>query len=244
MKAKLLLVKCLTNLHVGSGEANYNIIDKEVEKDPITNYPTINASGVKGAFREYFEANKLENIDEIFGGAGDSKPGQIKFLQANILALAMRVSSGINTPFALVTTKNMIESINTLSRKLGCSNSISIKKQKDIFVEGIKCEFNGGVKQIGQLAKMDEDSFKNIRLPIIARNCLENGISKNLWYEEIVPHESIFCIPVMSDNAALLDKFIESVNDKLVQFGGNASIGYGLCTIRVWGENNNEQKQN
>ena len=45
-------IECLTNLHVGSGEINYNIVDNEVEKDAITNLPVIHASGVKGALRD------------------------------------------------------------------------------------------------------------------------------------------------------------------------------------------------
>ena len=34
-------IRCLTNLHVGSGDINYNIVDKEVEKDPVTGVPVI-----------------------------------------------------------------------------------------------------------------------------------------------------------------------------------------------------------
>lgn len=32
MFAKLFQVDCITNLHVGSGDVNYNIIDNEIEK--------------------------------------------------------------------------------------------------------------------------------------------------------------------------------------------------------------------
>ena len=45
MSAIILKLKCITNLHVGNGEVNYTIIDNEVEKDPVTGYPIINASG-------------------------------------------------------------------------------------------------------------------------------------------------------------------------------------------------------
>ena len=47
MKAELMKISCLTNLHVGSGDIKFEIIDGQVEKDPITNYPVIFASGVK-----------------------------------------------------------------------------------------------------------------------------------------------------------------------------------------------------
>ena len=33
----IVKMKCLTNMHVGDGEENYSIIDKMVERDPVTN---------------------------------------------------------------------------------------------------------------------------------------------------------------------------------------------------------------
>ena len=53
MKAELMKISCLTNLHVGSGDIKFEIIDGQVEKDRITNNLVIFASGVKGALREY-----------------------------------------------------------------------------------------------------------------------------------------------------------------------------------------------
>ena len=67
MIVKCFKMECLTNLHVGSGENNYNIVDKEVEKDPVLQVPTIHASGVKGALREHLEAQGCGKVDEIFG---------------------------------------------------------------------------------------------------------------------------------------------------------------------------------
>ncbi len=32
----IVKMKCLTNMHVGDGEENYSIIDKMVERDPVT----------------------------------------------------------------------------------------------------------------------------------------------------------------------------------------------------------------
>ena len=81
----------------------------------------------------------------------------------------------------------------------------------------------------------DEDFREKISLPVIARNNLENGISKNLWYEEVVPHESIFTFAVITDdnNNSDLEIFKAGISSKVIQFGGNASIGYGLCKVTV-----------
>ena len=66
MKSIVYILEPITNLHVGNGDINYNIIDNEVEKDPLTNYPIINSSGVKGAFRQFIQNNsKIDKKVEI-----------------------------------------------------------------------------------------------------------------------------------------------------------------------------------
>lgn len=61
MTTKMYMMKLETNLHVGNGDINYNIIDNEVEKDVLTEQPIIYSSGMKGAFREYF-TNELKSM--------------------------------------------------------------------------------------------------------------------------------------------------------------------------------------
>ena len=136
MIAKALTLKCLTNMHVGNGDVNFNIIDNEVERDTVTKYPTIHSSGVKGAIREFMEIkyniknNAGENnkasekdiklINDIFGKEGkagkESAPGKIRFLSANMLALPMRASQG-DKPYYMVTTQEAIDSYNNLAER-------------------------------------------------------------------------------------------------------------------------------
>ena len=52
-------IDCITNLHVGSGDLNYNIVDNEVERDAVTGYPVIHASGLKGALREHCSKSSM-----------------------------------------------------------------------------------------------------------------------------------------------------------------------------------------
>ena len=49
MEAKLFRMRLITNLHMGSGEVSFNFIDNQVQRDPITEYPNMNPSGIKGA---------------------------------------------------------------------------------------------------------------------------------------------------------------------------------------------------
>ena len=65
MNSRVYGIKCITNLHMGSGDVNFNIVDNEVQRDPVTEYPSMYSSGIKGALREYFEnsASKDKVID-------------------------------------------------------------------------------------------------------------------------------------------------------------------------------------
>ena len=57
---RLYIIENKTSLHVGSGDANFGIVDKEIQRDAITKYPTIHSSSLKGALREYM-THKLQN---------------------------------------------------------------------------------------------------------------------------------------------------------------------------------------
>ncbi|HEM3702813.1 TPA: CRISPR-associated protein Cmr4 [Streptococcus suis] len=208
MKANIYLLECLTNLHVGNGEVNYNIVDNEVERDAVTGYPTINSSGVKGALRAHFEELGHSKVKEIFG---EDQPGKLKFLSANLLALSVQESTG-NKPYSLKQPKTAEELFDSHQNDFGVKAAIPTSYS---------------------IQPMSDQDFDYQELPVIARNHLVNGISKNLWYEEVVPHRSLFYITVLAadGDSNLLDEFDKVVNGQIVQFGANASIGYGLCKL-------------
>ena len=62
-------------------------------------------------------------------------------------------------------------------------------------------------------------------LPIIARNVLENGESKNLWYEQVLPAETVLYTIIQEEN----DDLLKALDGKIVQIGAGATIGYGYC---------------
>lgn len=245
MVSIIVTLECITNMHVGNGEINYNIIDNEVEKDPVTGYPTINSSGVKGALREYFSALKLGNekelITKIFGSdsSDNSSAGTLKFLAADLIARPARGSGG-NQAYYLLSSPTSIKRYQELHQVfLGGELEIKDEKLPDsdkAAAEGIKLS-----KFISLFDKklyiVEENNFKNIDLPVMARNKLDNGVSKNLWYEEVVPHKSIFCFPVICNDGdkSVLEDFRKKVHNQVIQFGGSASIGYGLCKVTCVG---------
>lgn len=236
MAAVLVLLECITNMHVGNGDVNYNIIDNEVERDPVTAYPTINSSGVKGALREYFKAEEPAKITDVFGAdkADKAQGGKLKFLTADMIAIPVRASAG-KAAYYLVTTEEALNRYREVN-DIFLNRNIELKREN---VSGCEAEGITLTEKIilenKDLYIVSKEKFNKISLPVLARNCLENGISKNLWYEEVVPHKSLFAFAVVADDSdkELLEYFKNKINGQVVQFGGNASIGYGLCKVTV-----------
>ncbi|MFZ5985765.1 MAG: type III-B CRISPR module RAMP protein Cmr4 [Bacillota bacterium] len=82
MSLNVFIVRAHTNMHVGSGDTYCGAVDKLVQRDAVSSFPVIHASSLKGAIREFFEANYnllgakektdskyLEPMLKIFGGS-------------------------------------------------------------------------------------------------------------------------------------------------------------------------------
>lgn len=240
MKAILVKMQCITNLHVGSGDVNYNIIDNEVERDPVTGYPTINSSGVKGALKQFFSQLDSAKVKDWFGDDNKNE-GHLKILPAELVAMPARASKG-KKAFYLVSPQSSIARYNQVKINFGIRDEFS---NGDDYTDGADVEAEVEGISVGKsitiagdtVYSMADDKFRMIGLPVVSRNHLVNGISDNLWYEEIVPHHSTFVFPVVvrntNEDMELLNDFKQAITDKIVQFGGNASIGYGLCRLSV-----------
>lgn len=117
-----------------------------------------------------------------------------------------------------------------------------------VYIEGIDEGIDDRVRQIkfgnkepltkllfgeDEIAILPDSMIETFReLPVIARNHLENGISQNLWYEEIVPHRSRFVFAALAEkDCECLFNFAAKVQERPVQIGANATIGYGYTKI-------------
>lgn len=254
MSTNMYTIKCITNLHVGSGEVNYNIVDNEVEKDAITGLPTIHASGIKGALRDKASDDKISKdvIKDVFGSAGtedECSGGKYKFFDAYMLARPMRVYGSNSTSSVLVVSVDSVNRYINMLKIFGNKKDVELiaspdfggnnfltNSTEDIKVEGentgkIPSEISETLKSLGGIFEgvyAIVKSFDGYDLPVVARNHLVNGESKNLWYEEIVPHDSVFYFVVIApDDVKGYDI------PEFVQFGGNASIGCGYTQITV-----------
>lgn len=255
MKFQAFLIRNLTNMHVGSGDNNFGVVDNLVQRDPVTNNPTINSSSLKGALRVYFETEQF--TDYVFGKGGDnSTPGNYKFFPANLIAIPVKSDS---KPYYMATCPAVLNAFLTSVEDFGLTNiDISqikalaeimtgaeplVKDSGSIFIEDFKATTNESIPDkidllgLENIALFSDKIFSELvgQLPVIARNNLDNGVSTNLWYEETVPRESLlyFVVGIGEKNEA---EFVEKLGQGCVQIGGNASIGYGYTKIRRIGE--------
>ena len=260
---------CLTNMHVGGGESEYGIVDKRVQRDPVSERPVIFSSSLKGAIREHFShllSSENALITYIFGpdgqrSVGKGKPGigHFKFFQADLCVYPVRSDQRV---FRRATSQNTLQEVADKAKMLGngCDWGRNFgglltasepeqgkplcdrdrERLEDFLSKGGLSLTNNHL--LGEHPAYFHDcDYKQLlkKLPTIARNQLENGVSKNLWYEEIVPRQSQFVffvampkeVPDDVELQSFLDVF-DSEDGFVMQVGGNASIGYGYCSIK------------
>jgi len=269
MRVDLYTIETLTNLHVGSGEVNFDIVDNQVQRDAVTGIPVIHSSSLKGAFREHFE-NKENNtllVKYIFGGANNednAQAGAYNFFEAQLLTRPVRSNK---KAYFNATTPTIIGEFCKTIDDLGIDFDEELKKELENFsklkvndettlifenIDGVSLEDlqatynNFNIEKISEflgkdLALLSDKNFKELSLPVIARNHLDNGVSKNLWYEEVVPKKSkfYFCIAKPTnldekDKEQKIDGFERKFDREgsNLQIGGNKSIGYGFTKIK------------
>lgn len=288
MRTALYLIETITNLHVGSGEISYGLVDNLIQRDVLSNLPVINASGVKGGLLEFMRSQNMnsDTIRHIFGGSpepaqknesaasqqsgqtpksGDAgpQPGKWRFFDASLLALPVRSDK---TPYFLVTCPQVLEELRFKMLQLGCEKTelcdklaliiagnknigddkaVKLSIETPVLLEDLEITLSVcpsqcllteelfGKAPVLLISNKNFNKFCNDEhLPIIARNNLNNGISQNLWYEQVLPRCSRMAFFVMHDEAENpITEFDEKLGSASCQFGANASIGYGFCKV-------------
>ena len=237
MNTHVFLITAKTNLHVGNESGgDFSIIDKAIQRDPLTGLPCINSSSLKGAINEFCSKSpdsSLKDDEELrkklfgsdkTGKSNDSQKGTAIFFDAKLLYLPQQpnIDQGIEEPYILNTSETIIKLMNDRVR---------------LFAPGFEYEREQEAKQISH------ELFKSIcnddNLPIIARNVLDNGESKNLWYEQVLPAETVLYTIIREEKYKVVgdengDKLAEALNGKIVQIGANATIGYGYCEFKLY----------
>ncbi len=245
-KTHVFSLRALTNLHAGAGDSFYGAVDKMVQRDAATERPVIHSHSLKGALREYFEEELGLNqdfVNRVFGTpvkgkAEDARPGAYRFFSADLMALPVP-QKDMESPKSFELAADPVELKRYVARlkQMGCTQWAD------------ETAFKPVLQPTGMTIETSNDFPKRFRdaadeLPVVARNCLNNGKSENLWYEELVPRESIFVFTVQSGptkdkerDCTVADEklFLESLAlaGKTVQIGANASVGYGYCLLTL-----------
>ncbi len=240
-------IEALTNMHVGSGDTNYGVIDNLVQRDVTTGLPTINGSSIKGALKEFFENRNIPDLKEFFGSNDNN--ADFKFLSAKLLAIPLRSNK---KNYFLATAPMIIKQLKQDAKLFGFTDNtaafdklapetgrpIVFTDPTGLIVENFdnfQQENNQGETIFGDIENLiflHDDDFKEMtddfNLPVIARNKV--GENKNLWYEQVVPSHSLFYFTVIG-NKNNPDIFISSFEDNIVHIGANATVGYGFTKI-------------
>lgn len=112
MNSNLYTIEAISNLHAGSGDVNYGVVDNLIQRDAITDLPVINSSSLKGAFREHCKTSlREEEIAQLFGSdpkSSDRKVGSYRFFDAYLLAMPVRSDK---SPFLMATCPMILEAV-------------------------------------------------------------------------------------------------------------------------------------
>jgi CRISPR-associated protein Cmr4 len=249
----LYTLKPLTNLHVGSGDINFDIIDNQVQKDATTQLPVIHSSSLKGALREHC-SEKLEPklLNYIFGSE-EKESGNYSFFEAKMFSRPVRSNveayfhatspSLIKEFLVLCDTLQIVldealkQALETLSNTpVQPKQPVAFSTKQGIILEDF--EATSSQKQPEEILKeffgehiavFHEDDLKTLDLPVLARNKLNNGTSKNLWYEEVVPAQTQFYFCFVHNKE--VEEFEQILCEDIIQVGANKSIGYGFSKL-------------
>lgn len=225
MKTHVFLITAKTNLHVGNESGGeFSVIDKSIQRDPLTKLPCINSSSLKGAIKEFCVHDGMDGalVKSLFGSEvdkngkakEDTQKGEAVFFDAKLLYLPQQDD---NTLFHYATCQDAIDLMNERVSLFGEKFDYQIPKEI-------------GNKQTKLLLSAEFYSVcGDDSLPIIARNVLENGESKNLWYEQVLPAETILYTIIQEKN----DDLANALDGKIVQIGAGATIGYGYCQFKL-----------
>lgn len=236
--ASVYCLRPFTNLHVGSGESNFGVVDNLIQRDPATGLPCIHASGLKGAIKQLCDYKKMEPgvLKEIFGSDAeankpkvkkasddeatkvkikDAQQGKAFFMSAQLYAIARPMEQ---RPYQRVTCQAVKDLYAQFLSDLGLNVA----------------QHNIG---FGDVDSIDDAAFvelcDDLNLPVIARNALDNGESVNLWYEQVLPRESLLYFAILWEKDEHKKALEAILLNNPLQVGGNASVGYGFTKVTL-----------
>ena len=263
MNTAMLGLLAETPIHPGTGRS-MGVVDLPVAREAATDYPVLVGSSLKGALRDKAETKSVADVGARFGKpdhAGDLlvSDGRLLLLPVRSLTGSFRWAT---CPHLIERYRRDLVRANLSPRPKGPAvepRSALAAGQRSLFLEERQLEICGDVPQnliaamepvvlheetrrrlSSQVAVLHDDDFAwfvRYGLSIQARNVLEDGTkrSRNLWYEETLPPDTVMYTLVMGRRDETLD-WLEALfpgDDPYIQTGGNETVGQGWFGVAV-----------
>lgn len=252
-----------TSVHPGSGQ-DVGFVDLPVARETATDYPVVVGSSLKGALRDRARQAASSDIDRVFGGpdsAGQLLVGDGRLLLLPIRSLTGSyrwvTCSHLLERFARDTARSAGQAshLKAISVKKGqyAGPDVGI-----LFLEERQFEHGGSVPDVvvkaaaalilhedtaarvaNRLVVLHDDDFAwfaRYGLTVNARNVLDEvkKTSKNLWYEETIPPDSLFyCLLAERTEGALTTVSSLFADRPYLQVGGNETVGQGWFAVKL-----------
>jgi CRISPR-associated protein Cmr4 len=250
-----------TSIHPGVGR-NLGVIDLPVAREAATDYPVLVGSSLKGALRDFVAGD--DERKRLFGKrdeAGQLLVSDARVLLLPVRSLTGQYR-WITCPHILerfardkrragmATKLGKIEVAVEKARGQGEDKALFLEEREFTMTEAVPKEVLDEVgeligndnargrlgKQLVVLADDDFAWFARYGLAVQARNVLdeEKKTSKNLWYEETLPPDTVMyaLIAERNEGNALAELRGRFEARPYLQAGGNETIGQGVFLVR------------
>jgi len=247
-------------MHIGSG-TTLSLIDLPIQREAHTDFPVMPSSAIKGVIRASFNEQEQEDIF----GKGDEE-GKVIFTDGKILLFPVKSLKGvfvwITSPYVLERFKRDTEIDVEIpevekDKAVVSSDKVLINNNKLILEEfTFNATKNESLKRLKEITKCEidenkivvvsDDVFKffvknytevNARIKIDQAKGTVDKDKGGLWYEELLPAETVFygCMDARKkeEHEKQLNKVIEKINNQVLQFGGDETLGRGFTKIVV-----------
>lgn len=264
MKTMVLGLLAETPVHAGTGRSA-GVIDLPVAREAATDYPVLVGSSLKGALRDHVERRQADNVSKLFGEPDQAgglmvSDGRILLLPVRSLAGAYR---WVTCPHVLErfqrdlrrarrTAAWQVPAVKQPRTCLAAGSGQLFLEERQFTISGpVPDEVSAALEalipheqtraRVGrQLVVLHDDDFAwfaRYGLAVQARNVLEDGTkkSKNLWYEESLPPDSLMYALITGRNGAELDtlRSLFANGGAYLQAGGNETVGHGWFAVQV-----------